>query len=667
MARLVVKLHGEEVTRLTLESGHEYIAGRAPEAQIHLANERGISRHHLKFYERDGVWVCESLSKFMLIQKGGQSVEVIELTEPITFGVPPYEFTFETEAAKPAEEAAKKESGNNLPAFFQPRPQAGQRPAGEDTSPRANNDATAAVPTANLVPYFRISYPNTADDEVLKLEGHLWVAGRDPASEIPIDSPHVSRKHFELARTKEGFFITDLGSSNGTKLNGQRIPPHEPKRLESGDEIQVKNVEMAFEIRDVNFDRRVESLPAPMFDPAHALPPAQMAGMPMPWYPPQFPMAGGSPDDSSQFPPLKEWKKIRWRHFKAWGPKKLIIRGSIAFFALICILSSLLPDKPKPGPADKGNNSLSFEKLTQEQRSIVKDSFNLARNLYVQGKYELCLTELAKLHELIPQYENSKELQSFCEQGKELVQKQRDLERKEAERQQIEQKISGIVDMCRNKLHDEGSVDDTRTCLAEAMELDPEHHLIIEMLNTAQMHEEERKFNAKQRAEEEKRHEMGVAHYKKAHELYKDGRLYKALNEYERFVKTPYPEIEDDKNVARREIASIKKELKTKVESLLDQCRSLGGKGHYKDAYMACDKAVEEDPQNETAKDEREHMKNELNRELKDVYEDSTLEESLGNVDSAKDKWLRIMKDDLEDGEYAKKALYKLQKYGWAP
>jgi pSer/pThr/pTyr-binding forkhead associated (FHA) protein/tetratricopeptide (TPR) repeat protein len=664
MARLTVRLHGEEVSSLTLESGNEYIAGRAQDAQIHLAVERGISRHHLKFVERDGVWVCESLSKFTQITRGGKAAEVIELHDACVFTVTPYEFHFEpTSAVSPkAIDPEAERPSENLPAFYQPRMGDGQ-PAheiGEHTSPRANNEATMAGVPSKLVPYFRISYPNTADDEVLKLEGHLWVAGRDHTCEIPIESPHVSRKHFELSRTKEGFFITDLGSSNGTKVNGVKIPPHEPTRVESGDEIAIKNVDMVFEIRDLNFSQRVEALPVPAFDPMLAAPPAV-------WYPP-----GSETGTDLQrvtppgnFPALRDWRQIRLHHFKQMDRKKLILRGVIGVLLVGIMVGALLPDAPKPAERNPASGqSLSFEKLTQEQRSVVKDSFNLARNLYVQGKYELCLTELAKLHELIPQYENSKELQSFCDQGRELVHRQRDLERKERERQQIEQQIATVVEGCKAKLHDEGTVDETRQCLAQAMELDPEHHLIIEMIHTAQMHAEEKAFNEKNRQEEEKKAQRGVAHYRKAKDLHKKGELAASVAEYERYINTPYPKSYDTKETAKRELASIKQELKTKVSTLLEQCKALGGKGHYRDAYIACDKAVSEDPNNSDAKENRGSMLSELKRELKGIYEDSVLEESLGNVDSAKEKWRKIMKDDLEGGEYYKKAKGKLKPYG---
>lgn len=661
MASLLVKLHGEEVIRINLERGHEYIAGRAHDAQIHLAVERGISRHHLKFYERDGVWVCESLSKFMQIQRGGKFSEVIELTDTCSFSVTPYEFYFEPTAERQPDADKERPTNENLPAFYQPRvSNSNGSEIGENTSPRANHEATMAGVPAKLVPYIRISYPNTADDEVLKLEGNLWVAGREHTCEIPIESPHVSRQHFELARTKEGFFITDLGSSNGTKINGQRVSPHEPTRVESGDEIQIKNVEMIFEIRDANFNHRVDALPVPAFDPMLAAPPAV-------WHPPGSVEQTDLQRVDTEFPNIKDWKRIRLHHLKSVGARKLIVRGLVVVFAFIILVSSLMPDKPKNNdrnPAAQGTTSVSFDKLTNEQRSVVKDSFNLARNLYVQGKYELCLTELAKLHELIPQYENSKELQSFCEQGRELVHRQRDLERKERERAQIEQQISSIYDACKIKLKDAGTVDETRQCLAEAMELDPEHHLIIEMIHTAQMHEEEKKFFETQKKSEDQKAKKGIAHFNKAHQLYKNGQLAKAITEYEKYIGTPYPHSEEYKSNARRDVASIKQELKTKVSTLVDQCRSLGAKAHYKEAFIACDHAVEEDPGNEPAKEVRAQMLSELKREMKSIYEDSVLEESMGNVDSAKEKWKKIIKGDLENGDYAHKAHGKLQKYG---
>lgn len=660
MATLLVRLNGEEVARVTLEPGQEYIAGRAADAAIQLKIEKGISRHHVKFFERDGVWICEALSKFGLLQRGTESQPVIELTEWCAFVVTPYEFIFEPDVKAEEVPAAEDAEPKNVPAFYQPRLNPGPESAPDQTAPRGNNEATVAA-VATLVPYFRISYPNTADDEVLKLEGDLWVAGRESSSEIPIDSPHISRKHFELARTREGFFITDLGSSNGTRVNGEKIPAHEPTRIESGDEIRVQNIQMTFEIRDTQFANRLDRLPVANLGPLADMGGGGLSpygGMNLPAmmdpteYRPPSELAAAAEDA-----PLTPWQKLKANK----------VRLALVVLIPIVLIVAMMPDKKKddkePRVPAGANTTPNFENLSKEQKLVVKDSFNLARNLYVQGKYALCLTELAKLHELIPQYENSKELQSFCEQGLELVRREEERQRQQREREEVEQRIAGFVDNCKNTLDAEASVEETRRCLAPAIELAPEHNLVIELIHTAQMHEEEKKFMAEQKATEDKKAAKGVAHFNRALGIYKEGQLAKAVTEFETFLNSKYPRADKLKAEARREIASIKKELKTKVDSLLENCRQLGGKGSYREAWQSCDKATNEDPENKEAKDIKDKMLGELTRKMRAKYEDSVLEESLGNVDSAKEKWKEIVSEDLPFGKYYGMAKSKLAKY----
>lgn len=684
MARLTVTLHGEPVAQLDLESGREYIAGRANDAAIHLSVQKGISRQHLKFFENENGWVCEALSKFGLLQKGTEQVQVLELTEATVFSVPPYEFNFvptaapvaQPDAAEDAKPAASttEEGKSQLPAFFQPRVGANTNPGAsgaEHTTPRANNEATIAGGSA-LVPYFRISYPNSTDDEVLKLEGDLWIAGRESSSEISIDSPHISRKHFELARTKEGFFITDLGSSNGTRVNGQKIPPHEPTRLESGDEIRVMNIEMTFEIRDTQFSNRLDKLPVPTFDAGAlgmsggGLPSAGYGLPPMVLDPTQY----RSPEELAEYIAAQGSRTGRKRKLTRWQKLKANkVRLALVILVPIVLLMALLPSKPKPNPRTPagGSSTPNFENLTKEQKLVVKDAFNLARNLYVQGKYALCLTELAKLHELIPQFENSKELQSFCEQGLELVRREEERQRQQREREEVESRIAGFVDQCKQQLGPEADVEETRRCLAPAIELNPEHNLVIELIHTAQMHEEEKKFQAEQKKATDAKAAKGVAAFNHAMTKYKAGQLAIALREFEKFLGSSYPRAESLKAQATRQVASITKELKLKVDSLLEQCKGHGAKGKFKDAYIACDKASQEDPDHAEAHEIKDRMLAELRREMKAIYEDSVLEESLGNVDSAKEKWKKIIQEDLSFDDYTTKSKSKLQKYGATP
>ena len=64
----------------------------------------------------------------------------------------------------------------------------------------------------------------------------LLKIGRDPTSHIPINSPLVSWKHAELVHTPQGHSIQDLGSTNGTYVNGKRVSRIE---LHPGDQIQI--------------------------------------------------------------------------------------------------------------------------------------------------------------------------------------------------------------------------------------------------------------------------------------------------------------------------------------------------------------------------------------------------------------------------------------------
>lgn len=54
-------------------------------------------------------------------------------------------------------------------------------------------------------------------------EGDDYVIGRDPACDIVLDDPRVSRRHARLTLTASGSEITDLGSKNGLLLEGQSI------------------------------------------------------------------------------------------------------------------------------------------------------------------------------------------------------------------------------------------------------------------------------------------------------------------------------------------------------------------------------------------------------------------------------------------------------------
>jgi adenylate cyclase len=65
---------------------------------------------------------------------------------------------------------------------------------------------------------------NTGSDQSVEVPpGHTLVIGRAVTTDVPIYDPTVSRRHAEIAHSGGGLHVKDLGSSNGTFVNGGRV------------------------------------------------------------------------------------------------------------------------------------------------------------------------------------------------------------------------------------------------------------------------------------------------------------------------------------------------------------------------------------------------------------------------------------------------------------
>lgn len=63
--------------------------------------------------------------------------------------------------------------------------------------------------------------------------------GRGSECGLIVADRQVSREHARIRRQDNAFWIEDLDSKNGTHVNGQRLTPGAPQRLQDGDVIQV--------------------------------------------------------------------------------------------------------------------------------------------------------------------------------------------------------------------------------------------------------------------------------------------------------------------------------------------------------------------------------------------------------------------------------------------
>lgn len=95
------------------------------------------------------------------------------------------------------------------------------------------------IPVAAPAASYALVYPGGR----VPLHGGVVALGRARECEIHLADPNVSRRHAEI-RPDAGFYsIVDLGSTNGTELNGQRI---KHARLSDGDVIAIGQTELTF-------------------------------------------------------------------------------------------------------------------------------------------------------------------------------------------------------------------------------------------------------------------------------------------------------------------------------------------------------------------------------------------------------------------------------------
>jgi pSer/pThr/pTyr-binding forkhead associated (FHA) protein len=74
--------------------------------------------------------------------------------------------------------------------------------------------------------------------------GDLTTIGRSPGNDIVLRDGYISGEHAQIRQGDENYFLEDLGSTNGTFINGVRIK--EPVILKNGDRISFRQVDFLF-------------------------------------------------------------------------------------------------------------------------------------------------------------------------------------------------------------------------------------------------------------------------------------------------------------------------------------------------------------------------------------------------------------------------------------
>lgn len=146
----------------------------------------------------------------------------------------------------------------------------------------------------------RLIIRGAADDpgasREVELERGELVFGRADEVDVALDNPTVSRRHAAVARTTQGWVLTDLGSANGTWVNGKRVTR---RVLRHEDQVRLGTAELLFdEPPDPSATVMVDVGRVLAPDPAAKVPQAPVAAPP----PPPAPSAAAAAAVAASWP-----------------------------------------------------------------------------------------------------------------------------------------------------------------------------------------------------------------------------------------------------------------------------------------------------------------------------------------------------------------------------
>ncbi len=214
-ASILISIPGSPGRELKLERS-SYSIGRDPESDI-LLESSVVSRRHGLLELRGAEWVYSDLGSRNGTLVDEQPIQEITLRDGMRLRIgrdsrKEVVLTFRADASAPKREQARVHGG-----------------VGVETVVAEKEPTTGLIHLRSVKPQ----------------EQQPLVLGRSSSADIPLASPSVSRRHAMLQPSQPEWLLMDLGSKNGTFLNGKRLKQPEP--MKRGDVIQIGPFRMVYE------------------------------------------------------------------------------------------------------------------------------------------------------------------------------------------------------------------------------------------------------------------------------------------------------------------------------------------------------------------------------------------------------------------------------------
>jgi pSer/pThr/pTyr-binding forkhead associated (FHA) protein len=241
---------------VSLVDGKEYaipadgvVIGRDASADVVVA-ENEVSRRHAELTPVDGGYELRDFSANGVFVNGVRLERPMILSRSDVIRVGSEEFRFYADVAQTPD----AQPAIPAPPPLQVRAAALANTMSFDAVRHAMPGAAVATPPAApaatrlSLATLEITNAGPTKGQLFEVTSPLTHIGRGPHNEIVLTDDSVSESHAKLQRRDDGWYVVDVGSTNGTYVAGQRIVAE--RRLDGAPDVRFGGVKMIFRAKD---------------------------------------------------------------------------------------------------------------------------------------------------------------------------------------------------------------------------------------------------------------------------------------------------------------------------------------------------------------------------------------------------------------------------------
>lgn len=521
---------------------------------------------------------------------------------------------------------------------------------------------------------FREGAANHTEYEITQNE---VILGRDKTCQIILTDKKASRNHTAIRRTGAAFTIHDLGSGNGTYVNGVRIKEQE---LSGDDTIRIGDTEFKFSAVSLDYEQNAAGYesppdeepvaeapaiqaPAPMLDPGplHGVPDIAALGI-TPAFGAGAPIAGIDQVGTGG-------KKSLLEKFRALPKRQQVLVAVVVAVGLWF----LLEEEPQPvkkkgkdtGAATAPTGSLdgqrTFEMLSPEQRKFVQTQHALSFEFYKNKEYDKTLFEVRKIFQLINDYKDSREIERYALEGKRKLEAIEEEKRKKEEEAKLKARIQLLLSDT-GTLMETKKYEEAQALFGEILAVEPENSLVARWQQEIIAYRDRLKLEQEKKQIRSEVNKSAWEVYAQAEALEKTGDCLGAMAIWARV-----PELEpSDKRVLTKSasmIAACEAKIKAEFDPILAEAQNQESSGDLAQAFKSFEKASKIDPRNPVGEVGMERIRGVLNTRAKVLYTEAVISESYSDFDGAKKKYQEVLDTAPTDDIYYERSKRKLNRY----